>query len=107
MSPCDVVQDFRHHIYVVLIKHPLLVLTGPQPKRRLRQRTAILVKPRRTSLWVRHVCHISRDCFHVQVHGNQARCCGGGFIICVMATDVTVINLIDSLEENKLLSPHS
>lgn len=27
--PCDVVQDFRHHIYLVLIKHPLLVLTGP------------------------------------------------------------------------------
>lgn len=94
-----------HHIQPVFIKHSLVVLTGRRPTRRLRQRTAILVKPTRTSLWVRRVFHISLDCFPLQV--RRIRLSAWQLIICAMATDVALINLIESINGNKLLSPHS
>lgn len=81
------------------------MLTGHRPTLRLRQRTAILVKPTRTSLWVRRVSHISLDCFLLQV--RRIRLFAWQLIICAMATDVARINLIESINGNKLLSPHS
>lgn len=90
--------ELRCHICPEFISSPpppLVVSTGPQLRRRLRQQTVILVQPGRTSLWVRLIRRISTLLFFQLAGAHKSRLLRWLLIIFIVATSVIVINLID------------